>query len=66
MEKKFAWQYPYENLKDLYTKTTVSELKKAGMVQETEFAFPLYEEEPVVPYLPRFIRQEETVSGTDR
>ncbi|MCM1155153.1 MAG: helicase-exonuclease AddAB subunit AddA [Roseburia sp.] len=66
MSEKFAWQYPYMNLKDLYTKTTVSELKKAGMMQETEFAFPLYEEEPIVPYLPKFIRQEESVSGTDR
>ncbi|MCM1144127.1 MAG: helicase-exonuclease AddAB subunit AddA [Blautia sp.] len=62
----FSYQYPYENLRDLYTKTTVSELKKAGMKEETDFSFPLYEEEQVVPYLPRFIRQEEDVSGTDR
>lgn len=66
MSEKFSWKYPYENLKDLYTKTTVSELKKAGMAQETEFTFPLYEEEPIVPYLPKFIRQDESVSGSDR
>ncbi len=66
MSEKFAYQYPYANLRDLYTKTTVSELKKAGMQEEEEFTFSLYEEEPIVPYLPKFIRQDEGVSGTDR
>lgn len=66
MEEKFSYRYPYENLRELYTKTTVSELKKAGMQEEQDFSFSLYEEEPVVPYLPKFIMQEEKVSGTDR
>ena len=66
MADKFAYQYPYEHLSKLYTKTTVSELKKAGMQEKQEFAFSLYEDEPIVPYLPKFIKQEETVSGTDR
>lgn len=66
MEEKFSYQYPYENLRELYTKTTVSELKKAGMQEEQDFAFALYEEEPIVPYLPKFIRQEDKISGTDR
>ena len=66
MSEKFAYQYPYANLRDLYTKTTVSELKKAGMQEDEDFSFTLYEEEPIVPYLPKFIRQDEVVSGTDR
>ena len=66
MSKKFAYEYPYGNLKELYTKTTVSELKKAGMQEETDFSFPLYEEEQVIPYLPKFLKQDETVSGSDR
>ncbi|MBD5445377.1 MAG: helicase-exonuclease AddAB subunit AddA [Lachnospiraceae bacterium] len=66
MSEKFSYQYPYENLKDLYTKTTVSELKKAGMYEETDFSFPLYEEETIVPYLPKFIKDDVSVSGTDR
>ncbi|MDE5933260.1 MAG: PD-(D/E)XK nuclease family protein, partial [Lachnospiraceae bacterium] len=66
MSEKFAYEYPYENLKELYTKTTVSELKKAGMQEETDFSFPLYEEEQVIPYLPKFLKQDETVSGSDR
>ena len=66
MSEKFSYQYPYDNLKDLYTKTTVSELKKAGMYEETDFSFPLYEEETIVPYLPKFIKADVSVSGTDR
>lgn len=66
MSEKFSYKYPYDNLKDLYTKTTVSELKKAGMYEETDFSFPLYEEETIVPYLPKFIKDDVSVSGTDR
>lgn len=63
---QFSYQYPYDNLKELYTKTTVSELKKAGMQEETDFSFKLYEEEPVVPYLPKFIETDENVTGSMR
>ncbi|MCM1049092.1 MAG: helicase-exonuclease AddAB subunit AddA [Clostridiales bacterium] len=66
MEERFAYQYPYECLKDLYAKTTVSELKKAGMKEEIDFSFPMFDEETIVPYLPKFIKQEEAVSGTER
>ncbi len=66
MSEKFSYRYPYENLKDLYTKTTVSELKKAGMHEETDYSFRLYEEETIVPYLPSFIQNDTGVSGTDR
>ncbi|MCM1175299.1 MAG: helicase-exonuclease AddAB subunit AddA [Blautia sp.] len=66
MSDKFSYEYPYGNLKDLYTKTTVSELKKAGMREETDFSFSIYEEEQVVPYLPKFLKQGEAVNGSDR
>ncbi|MBD5486346.1 MAG: UvrD-helicase domain-containing protein [Lachnospiraceae bacterium] len=66
MADRFAYRYPHENLRDLYTKTTVSELKMAGMQEETDFSFKLYEEETVVPYLPGFLKQEEHVSGSAR
>ncbi len=49
--------YPHEILGRLYTKTTVSELKKAGMEETAEEAFRLFSEEEPVPYLPRFIRE---------
>lgn len=66
MSDCFAYQYPYENLRNLYTKTTVSELKMAGMQEETDFSFKMYEEETVVPYLPAFLEKEERVSGSMR
>lgn len=66
MSDRFAYRYPHENLRDLYTKTTVSELKMAGMQEETDFSFKLYEEETVVPYLPGFLQQDESVSGSAR
>lgn len=66
MSERFAYQYAYDNLKDLYTKTTVSELKKAGMQEEMDFSFNLYEEETVVPYLPRFVQSDSNVTGSMR
>lgn len=66
MSECFSYRYPHENLATLYTKTTVSELKKAGLHEAEEAPAVLYEEEPVVPYLPRFIKNDESVSGTQR
>lgn len=66
MSDRFSDQYPHENLQNLYTKTTVSELKMAGMQEETDFSFKMYEEETVVPYLPGFLEKDEHVSGSMR
>ncbi|MDE6845207.1 MAG: helicase-exonuclease AddAB subunit AddA [Lachnospiraceae bacterium] len=66
MSDRFSYQYPHDNLRNLYTKTTVSELKMAGMQEETDFSFKMYEEETVVPYLPGFLEKEERVSGSVR
>ena len=66
MSDVFAYCYPHESLKNLYTKTTVSELKMAGMQEETDFSFKLFDEETVVPYLPGFLGKEEQVSGSMR
>ena len=66
MSDSFSYQYAHENLKNLYTKTTVSELKMAGMQEETDFSFKLYEDETVVPYLPGFLEKDEHVSGSMR
>ncbi len=66
LTESFVCLYPYENLRELYTKTTVSELKMAGMREETDFSFHIYEEETVVPYLPGFLNKDEKVSGSMR
>lgn len=59
--------YPHENLQDLFVKTTVSELKKAGMQEELEPGAELFPEPEIVPYLPRFVREtQEQAGGSDR
>lgn len=62
---RFAFTYPHNNLEGLYTKTTVSELKKAGMEAEEE-ADSLFREEEMIPYIPRFMEEKEEVSATAR
>ncbi len=66
LSDSFVYNYPHENLRSLYTKTTVSELKMAGMQEETDFSFQLYGEETVIPYLPGFLEKDEAVSGSMR
>ncbi|MDE7428488.1 MAG: PD-(D/E)XK nuclease family protein, partial [Lachnospiraceae bacterium] len=66
MSYRFSHTYSHENLRELYAKTTVSELKKAGMQEETDTSVMLYEEKPVVPYLPKFIENDEHVTGSMR
>lgn len=66
LSRRFSYEYPHRNLRDLYTKTTVSELKMAGMQETDEAAARLFEEKPAVPYLPKFLRGDEAVSGSMR
>lgn len=66
LKESFAYQYPYENLQNLYTKTTVSELKIAAMADKDEAAFHQFEEPDREPVLPRFLREEEGVGGAMR
>ncbi len=68
IEERFAFRYPHENLKQLYTKTTVSELKLAALEEKGELSAHLFEEERIVPYIPSFMRGRETekISGTTR
>ena len=52
LEKKFSYEYPYKYLENLYTKTTVSELKMAAMAEKDEGAYDLMEhgeDETAVP-----------------
>ncbi len=66
MSELFAYRYEHAGLSDLYTKTTVSELKKGGQEEEQDFSFRLYEEETVIPYIPKFMQQEESIGGAGR
>ncbi len=66
LEEKLDYQYPYKGLENLYTKTTVSELKIAAMAQKDEAAYHAFEEEEIIPYIPAFRKGEAKVEGTVR
>ena len=65
LNQKFRFKYAHSNLENLYTKTTVSELKKAGM-EDTDGGAFLFEEKEMVPYIPSFLKESAQISGTDR
>jgi len=67
LNSRLSAVYAHENLKDLFVKTTVSELKKAAMQEEAQPGAELFAEPEVIPYLPKFISEkEEDISGTVR
>lgn len=67
LSERISRRYAHENLAGLFVKTTVSELKKAGMQEEQEAGAQLFKEEEVIPYLPRFVKEhKEEVSGAAR
>ncbi|MDE6063871.1 MAG: PD-(D/E)XK nuclease family protein, partial [Lachnospiraceae bacterium] len=67
LSERFAYEYPHKSLENLYTKTTVSELKKAAMEGgQEEPAKELFPQEEIKPYVPSFMREKEEISGTTR
>ena len=64
LQQRMDRRYAYEGLKELVTKTSVSELKKAQM--DLDFAGELFPEKEVVPYIPAFMLEEQGMSGADR
>lgn len=75
LRRRFAYVYPHKNLENLFTKTTVSELKMAALegtmgssmgVSKEEPGKELFPQEEIVPYVPSFMREKEEVSGTTR
>ncbi|MFQ8704083.1 MAG: hypothetical protein ACLR9I_09975 [Eisenbergiella sp.] len=59
--------YASKTLSGLFVKTTVSELKKAGMREEREEGRQLFAEEEVDAYVPGFMKEtEEKAGGTAR
>lgn len=58
--------YPHQSLAGLYTKTTVSELKKAAYLEEEEHCNELYETEESTPYIPEFIAEKGGEAGGAR
>ena len=64
LQQRMDRRYAYEGLKELVTKTSVSELKKAQM--GLDFAGELFPEKEIVPYIPAFMQEEQGMSGADR
>lgn len=54
-----SFRYPHSSLEGLYTKTTVSELKKAAYLEIAEYPDALYPEKELLPYIPGFIEEKE-------
>lgn len=72
LQKQIHFTYRHENLRNLYTKTSVSELKMAAMHKAfekesvEEAAKPMFDTEVLNPYIPKFASGEKEASGSDR
>ena len=71
LEEQFAYQYPYPKSHTRKMKFTVSELKKMAYQaelddEESALGEVVYEEPEVVPLLPKFLTEEEGLTGAPR
>lgn len=66
LKQRFSYTYAYRHLEQLYTKTSVSELKIAAMEEKDEAAYQAFEQKEIVPYVPSFRKGEEEAGGTLR
>ena len=72
LEESLAFVYPHGNLKNLYTKTSVSELKMVAMHKayekdsQEETPVSLFPTEEIIPYIPDFAKESSEVSGATR
>ena len=65
LETQFSYRYPYLDEQKLKLKFTVSELKKRAYLEE-ESGESVYEEPEVIPLIPRFLKEEEELTGASR
>ena len=66
LKAMFAFEYAHDNLKGLYTKTTVSELKMKAMEEKDEAAYQLFEEPAGGSYVPDFVEEKAKNMGAKR
>ena len=64
LEERFHFRYRHKELEGLYAKTTVSELKRSSMEEREEGVLQWYGEEEIIPYIPGFLQQQKSISGT--
>lgn len=65
LDEQFDYVYPYENEGKMKLKFTVSELKKRASLAE-EAGEEMYEEPVVVPLIPEFLKDQESLTGALR
>lgn len=66
LEERISFIYPYEREKEIPSTISVTELKKRDMHQQEEQETELFEEEPVIPYIPEFMQEEAEAAGNVR
>lgn len=66
LEERLRFRYPFAAEAGLQPKVSVSELKRRGQFEEGEQELQLYREPEVVPYVPRFMREGEALTGAAR
>lgn len=67
MQERFCFIYPHENYHNLYTKTTVTELKKEVLEEQTEGAYHAFEKRSQEQeYIPHFIQKPGEMKGAER
>ena len=67
LTKRFEYQYPFEYLKELPVKVSVSELKKRNYPDDYEKEETVFFEPDIVPLVPRFrMTEEEEYTGAAR
>lgn len=65
IEAQFSYQYPYSSGINKKLKFTVSELKKRAYMEE-EAGEVLFEEEEMIPLIPKFLKEDEELTGASR
>ena len=65
LDAQIDYVYPFEDEGKMKLKFTVSELKKWASLAE-EAGEEMYEEPVVVPLIPQFLKEEETLTGASR
>ena len=68
LAEQFSYRYPYKGEAQLKLKYTVSELKKHAALpgEEQDAGAFLVEEEDVIPLIPKFLQEEEELTGASR
>lgn len=61
LKERFEYEYPFEYLKEIPVKVSVSELKKRSHVPEEEQEESMFFERNLIPLVPKFASEEEEI-----